>query len=74
MNKLVAAGLVFVILGALALVYQQISYTDEETIFEAGGFEASLETEESIAIPQALGIGILAGGGAMLLAGLARKK
>jgi len=67
------AGIVLIVLGALALAYQGINYTRTEKVLDIGPLQATTETEERIPVPPILGGIALVGGVALLVAG-ARKK
>jgi len=55
-------GLLLVVLGAVALVYQGFSFTTEETIVQIGALKATAEVEKEIAIPSIVAvISIIAG-------------
>ncbi len=70
MKKIVTVGIVLVILGALALGFQAITYTDQKTIVDIGPITATAETEESIPIPRVLGALLVAGGLVSIVLGL----
>jgi len=65
-------GVVLVVLGVLALVYQGITYTTRETIVDIGPLEATADTERTLPLPPILGMAAVAGGIWLLVAG-ARK-
>lgn len=55
-------GLLLVVLGAAALVYQEFSYTSEETILQIGALKATAEVEKAVAVPDIVAIlAIIAG-------------
>lgn len=56
------AGIVLVVLGALALAYGGFSYTKREKIIDIGPIEATAETQESVPLPPILGGAALVGG------------
>lgn len=62
-------GIVLIVLGALALVYQGFSYTKEEEILDVGPIEATAETRESVPIPPILGGLAIAAGVVLILVG-----
>ena len=64
-------GVLLIVLGIVALVYQGISYTTEEEILDIGPLEATAETEETIPLPPILGALALAGG--VVLVAVSRK-
>jgi len=63
------AGIILIVLGAIALAYGGISYTREEEILDIGPVEATAETRETIPLPPILGGLALAGGVVLLIAG-----
>jgi hypothetical protein len=67
------AGIVLIVLGALALAYQGINYTRKKDVIDMGSINVTTETQERIQVPPILGGLTLAGGIALLLIG-ARKK
>jgi hypothetical protein len=73
MKPISLAGIVLVVLGALALAYQGISYTRQEKVLDLGPIHATADTQERIPLPPILGGLALVGGIALLVAG-ARKK
>jgi len=70
MKPLVLIGILLVILGVTALVYQGFSYTEEETVIDVGPMEAKTETEETVPIPPVVGVVVVAGGLALVVVGL----
>jgi uncharacterized membrane protein len=73
MKPLTLVGILLVILGALALAYQGISYTSQEKIIDVGPIHATAETHKQIPLPPILGGLMLVGGVSLLVVG-ARKK
>ena len=67
------AGIVLIVLGALALAYQGINYTRTEKVLDIGPLQATTETQQRIPVPPILG-GIALVGGVVLLVAGARKK
>jgi hypothetical protein len=74
MRAVTLIGIILVVAGALALAYQGITYTREETIIDVGPIEATAEKHERIPIPPILGGLALAAGIVLLVMGGARKK
>jgi uncharacterized membrane protein len=66
-------GIALVVLGALALAYQGITYTRQEQVIDIGPIHATADTQHRIPIPPILGGLVLAGGIALLVAGSRRK-
>jgi hypothetical protein len=73
MKTISMAGTLLIVLGALALAYQGITYTRQERVLDVGPIHATKETQEQIPIPPILGGIALAGGIALLVAGARRK-
>jgi len=73
MKPIMIAGIVLVVLGALALAYQGINYTTQEDVINVGPIHATKESQERIPLPPILGGLALAGGIALLVIG-ARKQ
>jgi hypothetical protein len=63
------AGIVLIVLGALALAYGGFSYTKREKIVDLGPIQATAETKETVPLPPVLGALALAGGIVMLVMG-----
>jgi LPXTG-motif cell wall-anchored protein len=62
-------GIILIVLGALALVYQGFSYTREEKVLDVGPIHATAEKHEHVSIPPILGGLALIGGIGILLVG-----
>jgi hypothetical protein len=73
MKPISLAGIVLVVLGALALAYQGITYTRQEKVIDLGPIHATADKEERIPLPPILGGLALVGGIALLVAGARRK-
>ena len=73
MKPMTLAGLVLLVLGLVALVYQGFTYTTRETVIDIGPIHATAEREKTFPLPPVLGIVAVAGGVAMMMAG-ARKR
>jgi uncharacterized membrane protein len=73
MKPISLAGIVLVVLGALALAYQGITYTHQEKVIDLGPIHATKDTQEQIPLPPILGGLALVGGIALLVAGARRK-
>jgi hypothetical protein len=63
------AGIVLIVLGALALAYGGFSYTKREKIVDLGPIQATAETRETVPLPPILGAVALVGGIVMVVAG-----
>jgi hypothetical protein len=73
MKTIMWAGIVLVVLGALALAYQGINYTRHKDVVDLGSIHVTTETQERIPVPPILGGLAVAGGIALLVVG-GRKK
>jgi uncharacterized membrane protein len=65
-------GIVLIVLGALALAYQGITYTSREKIIDIGPVQATADKEKTIPLPPIVGGLALIGGVVLVVAG-ARK-
>lgn len=69
MKPITIAGIVLLVLGVLALVYQGINYNRQETVMNVGPMRVSAETHERLPLPPILGGLALAGGVVLLVVG-----
>jgi hypothetical protein len=69
MKPAALAGIVLIVLGVLALVYQGITYTRRETVIDIGPLHATADRERTLPLPPVLGIAAIAGGVALLVVG-----
>jgi len=71
MKPIFLAGILLVVLGALALAlaYQGINYTRREKVLDVGPIHATKDTQEHIPLPPILGGLALIGGTLLLVAG-----
>ena len=70
MKPIAMAGVVLVVLGVLALVYQGVNYTSRDTVIDIGPLHATAARERTFPLPPVLGIVAVAGGVALLVAGM----
>jgi hypothetical protein len=61
------AGILLIIVGAIALIYGGITYTSHKKLFKVGPVQASAKTHKTIPLPPVLG-GVLLVGGIVLVA------
>jgi hypothetical protein len=69
MRPAVILGLLLIVIGVLALVYQGISYTEKETVVDLGPIEATTEETKTIPLPPILGGVALAAGTVLVIVG-----
>jgi hypothetical protein len=74
MKPIFLSGILFVILGVLALAYQGINYTRQERVLDVGPIHATAEKQERIALPPILGGLMLVGGIVMLVTASKQKE
>jgi hypothetical protein len=73
MKPISLVGILLVVLGALALAYQGITYTHREKIVDIGPIHATADKQEEIPLPPVLGgLALLVGVG-LLVAGARQK-
>jgi hypothetical protein len=73
MKPVAITGVLLIVLGLAALVYQGVTYTSRETVIDIGPITATAERQKTLPIPPVLGILAVAGGVALLVVG-ARKR
>ncbi len=73
MKPIAIAGVLLIVLGVVALVYQGVTYTSRETVIDIGPITATADRQKTLPIPPVLGILAVAGGVALLVVG-ARKR
>jgi hypothetical protein len=73
MKPITLIGIVLVVLGALALAYQGITYTHQEKILDIGPLHATAEKHERIPLPPVIGGLALVGGLVLLVVGTKQK-
>lgn len=73
MKSSVIIGVLLIVLGMVALIYKNFSYTSEETVLQIGSLKATAETEKNVSIPNALGIAAIVAGVIVIAVGGRRK-
>jgi len=71
-KSLVATGIIFVLLGAVALIWQRVGYMRRETLVDVGSLEITADTTKSLPLPPILGGIALAGGVGLIVVGVRR--
>ena len=74
MRPIMLLGIVLIVLGVTALVYQGISYTSRERILDIGPIYATADTKKTIPISPILGGLALVGGIVIVVRGIGAKK
>jgi len=72
MQPMRLAGIVLIVLGAVALAYQGITYTTREKVIEVGPVQVTAEKEKSVRLPPILGAAAVGTGLLLVLAGSRR--
>ncbi len=67
-----ALGIALIIIGAVALIYQGITYTKRREVVELGPIEMTAEQKETIPIPPIVGGVLIIAGLGVLFAGRRR--
>ncbi len=62
-------AIVFLVLGALALIYGGFSYTKDSTAMKLGPIELSVKEKKTVNVPLWAGIGAMMLGGVLLVVG-----
>ena len=69
MKTTTIAGIVLILLGVVALMYQGITYTKTEKLLDIGPIHATTETQKTIPLPPVVGGLALVGGIVVLVLG-----
>ncbi len=69
MKPISLAGIVLIVLGALALAYQGFNYTRRDHVMDVGPMHVTAETQKRVPISPFLGGLALVGGIALLVVG-----
>ncbi len=73
MKPIAIAGVVLIVLGVVALLYQGFTYTSRETVLDIGPVHATADRQKTFPLPPVLGIVAVAGGVALLVVGLRKR-
>ncbi len=73
MKPISIVGVVLLVLGAMALIYQGITYTSRETVIDIGPLHATADRQRTLPLPPVIGAVAVAGGIALLLVGVRRQ-
>jgi hypothetical protein len=69
MRPLAIVGIVLIVLGAVALAYQGITYTTNEKVVDLGPLKVEAKKEKTIPLPPVLGGVAIVVGVVLLIAG-----
>jgi len=69
-SSLALVGMLLIVVGLVALVYQSVSYTSRETVVDIGPVHATADRQKTVPLPPVLGIVAVAGGVVLLVAGM----
>jgi len=70
----VAIGIILAVLGAAALIWQKVGYTQRETLVDVGSVNITADTRKSVSLPPILGGIALAGGVGLIVVGAKKTK
>ena len=70
MKSATLLGIILIVLGVLALVYQGFTYTTREKVVDLGPLKITADKEKSIPLPPILGALALAGGVVLVFVGV----
>ena len=73
MRPLAVIGIILIVLGAIALAYQGITYTSKEKVVDLGPLKVEAKREKTIPLPPALG-GVAVVVGVVLLIASSRRR
>jgi hypothetical protein len=62
-------GLLLIVVGLAALVYQGVTYTSHETVLDLGPIHATADRQKTLPISPIVGIAAVAGGVVLLISG-----
>ena len=72
MKPISIVGVLLIVFGVVALIYQGITYTKRETVIDIGPLKATTERQKTVPLPPVVGGLALVGGIVLMVAG-ARK-
>jgi uncharacterized membrane protein len=73
MKAITVVGVVLIVLGILALVYQGIPTKSERDVISVGPMQTSIETKRTIVLPPIVGGLVLAAGVVLVVMGFKKK-
>ena len=73
MRPFAIVGVLLIVLGLAALLYQSVTYTTRETVIDIGPVHATADRERTLPLPPLVGIAAVAAGVALLVAGMRKR-
>ena len=73
MKAVSLVGVILIVLGILALIYQRIPYGSQQDVVRVGPIQTTVETRKSVEVPPIVGGLMLAGGVALVIIALKKK-
>lgn len=69
MRPIAVIGIIFIVIGIIALAYQGLTYTTKEKVVDLGPLKVEAKREKTIPLPPVLGVLALGAGVVMVVAG-----
>jgi UDP-N-acetylmuramyl pentapeptide phosphotransferase/UDP-N-acetylglucosamine-1-phosphate transferase len=69
MKTSAVAGVILIVIGVIALVFQGITYTKHKKVLQVGSFQATTEQHKTIPVPPIIGGIAVVAGVVLLVAG-----
>lgn len=73
MKPAVLVGIVLLLVGVFALVYQGFTYTSRDKVIDLGPIQATADREHTLPLSPLLGVSALAGGVILLVVGTRKR-
>lgn len=68
-TTMIVVGVILCVLGTATLLWQNISYTERETVVDVGPLNVTADTQKSVRLPPILGGVALAAGSGLIIWG-----
>jgi hypothetical protein len=69
MRPIAIIGIIFIVIGIIALAYQGLTYTTKEKVVDLGPLKVEAKREKTIPLPPILGVLALGAGVVMVVVG-----
>jgi len=69
MRSIAVIGIIFIVIGIVALAYQGFTYTTKEKVVDLGPLKVEAKREKTIPLPPLLGVLAIGAGIVMVVAG-----